>query len=238
MPEGTTTPTPTPAPAGGEGGQQAMSTPTPAEVAAGVAARQQAPAAQQATPAEPGDNLPDDPAALKAEIARLRKENAGDRTAAKTKAADDARTALAQDIGKALGLIKDDTTPDPAALTAQLTAQQSAARESALELAVYKAAGVKGANPDALLDSRSFLATVQDLDPTDTAAIQAAIDQAVTTNPSFKAVQVAAASTVQHPGGSGETAVTPDQFAAMKPAQKAALFNTNPTLYRTLTGTI
>ncbi|MFF0721338.1 hypothetical protein [Micromonospora sp. NPDC003816] len=56
------------------------------------------------------------------------------------------------------------------------------ARQTAVELAVYKSAGKAGADPDAVLDSRGFLAAVADLDPEDgefndkvTAAIKAAV---------------------------------------------------------------
>ncbi|SNS43573.1 hypothetical protein SAMN06309944_0246 [Micrococcales bacterium KH10] len=196
--------------AGSQGEQQAP-TPTPGDLAAKATAAQQQ---QTETGNQSGDNLPDDPAALKAEIARLRKENAGDRTAAKTKAAEDAQAALTQQIGKALGLIKDDETPDPAALTAQLTEQQATARQAQLELAVFKNAGAKNADPSALLDSRSFLDSVKDIDPTDTAAITAAIEKAVTANQKLKAVQAAASNSANHAGGSGEKGTKPTSLQA------------------------
>ncbi len=194
---------------GGDGQPAGTPTPTPGDLAAKAAA------AQQHEADKPGDNLPDDPAALKAEIARLRKENAGDRTAAKAKAAEDAQAALTQQIGKALGLIKDEgETPDPAALTAQITEQQATAKQAQLELAVFRNAGAKNADPNALLDSRSFLDSVKDIDPTDTSAIQAAIGKAVQANTKLQAVQVAGSNSVQHPGGSGERGAKPKSLAA------------------------
>ncbi len=195
------------APVAGAGaeGQQAA-TPSPADVAARAAAQQQA-GAGEGQQAE--STLPDDPVALKAEIARLRKENAADRTGAKTKAAEDAKSALVQELGKALGLVQGDEAPDPAKLTEQLTAQQETARTAQLELAVFKAAGAKGADATALLDSRSFLTAVNGVDPTDSAAITAAIEKAITENPKFKAVQVAATNSAQHAGGSGEAGAKP-----------------------------
>ena len=133
---------------------------------------------------------------------------------------------IAKEIGKALGLVKDDETPDPAKLTEQLTATQAQARQAAIELAVYKAAGKHSGDPVAILDSRAFLASVTDLDPNGsdfTSAVDAAIKAAVDGNPKLKATAPAAgASTVQHAGGSGEGAVKPktlDEAIAKKMAQ-------------------
>ena len=125
----------------------------------------------------------DDPAAAKAEIERLRKENGAARTNAKAQAAEEARTALAQEIGKALGLVKDDEPADPVKLTEQLTAAGADARQAKIELAVYRAAQATDADPNALLDSRVFLAKLADVDPSDTAAVTAAITEAVAANP-------------------------------------------------------
>src|SRR5690606_36565916 len=114
-----------------------------------------------------GDNLPDDPAVLKGMIADLRRENGSARTNAKAQAADEARTALVQELGKALGLVKDgEQAPKPEELTAQVQAAQQAARAAQVELAVHRAASTHKADPSALLDSRAFLAKVADLDPT------------------------------------------------------------------------
>ncbi len=135
-----------------------------------------------ATP-EPAANPWDDPKAAQAEIERLRKENGAARTNAKAQAADDARKELAQTIGKALGLVTDEPV-DPAELTKQLTQTQAQAKQAALELAVFRATP-DAAAASALLDSRSFLAKVADLDPSDTAAITAAVTQAVTDNPAL-----------------------------------------------------
>ena len=168
-----------------------MTTPTtepitpPAAPAAPVVP--QAPAA--AVPAEPKPAEPvkvnpwDDPAAAKTEIERLRKENGSDRVNAKAQAATDARNEFAQTIGKALGLIKDDEPADPAALTAQLTTAGAEARQAKVELAVFRAAQATDADPSALLDSRTFLAKLADVDPSDTAAVTAVIAEAVAANP-------------------------------------------------------
>ena len=166
------------------------------------------------------ESLPD---AVQKIIREARDEAGKARTTAKANAAAEARDALAKEIGKALGLVKDDETPDPAKLTEQLTATQAQARQAAVELAVYKAAGKHSGDPVAILDSRAFLASVQALDPNGSdfnTAVDAAIKAAVEGNPKLKATAPAAgASTVQHAGGSGEAARTLD--AQIEEARKA-----------------
>lgn len=125
----------------------------------------------------------DDPAAAKAEIERLRKENGATRTNAKAQAAEEARTAMAQEIGKALGLVKGDEVADPVKLTEQLTTAGAETRQAKVELAVFRAAQATDADPSALLDSRTFLAKLADVDPSDMAAVTAAITEAVAANP-------------------------------------------------------
>ncbi|MBQ0827705.1 hypothetical protein [Streptomyces tagetis] len=154
----------------------------------------------------------EDPAAT---IARLQKElktangeAAKARTSAKKAAADEARTEIVQELGKALGLIKDDkdTPPDPAALTAQIEKATAAHRETAVELAVYRGASKYGADPNALTDSRSFLNSIKGLDPEDEGfakAVQAAIKKAVDDNPKLKAAAPAPKRTSSDFNGSG-----------------------------------
>jgi hypothetical protein len=125
----------------------------------------------------------DDPDAAKAEIERLRRENAKDRTDAKARAAEEARTDLAQTIGKALGLVADDTPVDPAALTEQLTTTQAEAKQARVELAVFRNAASAGGDPAALLDSASFLKSLDAIDPNDTSAVAEVIKKAVEANP-------------------------------------------------------
>ncbi len=159
-----------------------------------------------------GDDSPwTDPTKAKAEIERLRRENAADRTNAKTKAADDAVNDLTQKLGKALGLIKDGDKDkvDPAELAKQVEQAQTQAKQTSIELAVYRTASKHQGDPDALLDSRGFLAKLADLDPTakDFAAkVDTAIKDAVTSNPKLKATQAAGSSSADHgAGGSGES---------------------------------
>lgn len=111
---------------------------------------------------------------------RQAKENADASTAA---AAEQAK------LDKVLAALGLDTasgkTADVDAITSQLQAAQAAQRAHAVELAVLRAAGRNGADGDALLDSRSFLDSLNGVDPTDTAAITDAIKTAVTNNPRY-----------------------------------------------------
>ena len=161
-------------------------TPTPTEP---PAAATTPPAPTPAPPAEPkaadvapAGNLWDDPEAARAEIEKLRRENGAARTNAKAQAAEEARKEMAQTIGKALGLVADEPI-DPAKLTESLTASQADAQRARVELAVFRAASAANGDPAALLDSTSFLKSLDGIDPNDAAAVQAAISQAVTANP-------------------------------------------------------
>ncbi|WP_053071742.1 hypothetical protein [Cellulomonas sp. A375-1] len=205
----------------GDAGATGQATGTPGEqqaaAAAGVQPASQAAAATDQTGAQGGETLPDDPAALKAEIARLRRENASSRTNAKATAAQEARDALVQDLGKALGLVTDgNAAPTADQLATQVQAAQQQARQAAVELAVYRAAGTHQGDPAALLDSRAFLAKVADLDPTAedfTSKVDAAIKDAVAQNPKLKTALVAGSSSVDHTGGTGEGSKKPTTLA-------------------------
>lgn len=161
----------------------------------------------------PGDVGGEDPAAKIARLERDLKsanaEAAKARTAAKQQAADKARSEIVQELGKALGLVKDeDTPPDPAELKKQITSAQAAHRDTAVELAVFRAAGKHGADPEALTDSRTFLSSIKDLDPSSSdfaKQVGEAIKQAVEDNPRLKAAGQAPATTSgDFSGGTGE----------------------------------
>jgi len=174
---------------------------------------------QQATDAQSVDQLP---AWAQKIITDTRKEAGDYRTAAKT-AAEDAAKNLSAQLAKALGLAKDDDTPDPAALTQQLTTAQQEAADRARELAIYKAAGAHGADPAKLLDSNSFMTSVKGLDPTDGDAVANAIKAAVTANQSLKTARAAGASGVELAGGTGEQGqITEQQLKTMKPDEIVA----------------
>jgi hypothetical protein len=222
-------------------GQQAPGGQDPTGTAPPTAQQQapQQPAGQQAAD---GDDAATRIARLEAELADARREAGKQRTTAKQRAAEEARAELAQQIGKALGLVTDDTPPDPDQLAQQLAAEQAKARQTAVELAVFRTAPAAGADPDALLDSRTFAESVAQLDPTDTAAIKTAIEAAVAANPRLAAQQQApqqpagpARSGAEFTGGGGAE-VTPAQFAAMTYAQRVALMQSDPDTYRRLAG--
>lgn len=196
--------------AGPEGGEGAMSGDSIASAAlTGEQIAESAAGHSEKTHEDPpapaqGDDAADDisslPSWAQKQIRDLRAENAKDRTNAKQTAAQEARDALAQDIGKALGLVKDDNqTPDPDQLTRQVADAQAAQKQAAIELAIYKTATNHEGDPTALLDSRSFLEKVSNLDPSAEdfqTQIGDAIKQAVTDNPKLKTAS-------QVPGRSG-----------------------------------
>jgi hypothetical protein len=168
-----------------------------------------------ATPAAPAPtgNVWDDPDAAKAEIEKLRRENGADRVNAKAQAAADAKKEYAQTIAKALGLVDDDAN-DPAKLTASLTQSQSEAKQARVELAVFRNATTAGADPAALLDSSSFLKSLDGIDPNDAGAVSAAIAAAVAANPRLGAApagpatpQAPAPNPAQGASANGTTAV-------------------------------
>lgn len=123
-------------------------------------------------------------------IRDLRTEAAANRTNAKSQAAQEARQDLAQQIGKALGLVKDDQPADPAKLAQQIGDLSGENKNLKTELAVFKAATKVGANAQALTDSRSFLAQIAKLDPTADgfdAKLREAMKKAVEDNPQYSA---------------------------------------------------
>lgn len=150
------------------------------------------PVADPPTPPTPPADPPADPPAgetpdqtiarLEDEVKKARNEAGKSRINAKQTAADEARAELAQTIGKALGLVEDETV-DPAKLLEQVTASQAQAHQATVELAVFRAADAAGGDPVALLDSRAFLEKVAEIKPDDSAALTAAITAAVGDNP-------------------------------------------------------
>ncbi|MFB7776917.1 hypothetical protein [Streptomyces bauhiniae] len=163
-----------------------------------------------------GDDLAATVKRLEKELAEARKDAGKARTDAKKQAADDAVKALTQQLGKALGFVKDDTPPDPKALADAITqkdtalSQKDAAlRAKEVELAVWARADKAKARAGALLDSRSFVAAISELDPSDkgfTAALDKAIKDAVDENKAFASAPPAGKSGGDLSGGTGEGA--------------------------------
>lgn len=152
-------------------------------------------------------------------IKETRGEVARTRVEAKKAAAEEAATIatqkVTQDIGKALGLITDDTPPEqqltPEELQNLLAGERTSTKMARTELAVFKAASGGTFNASALLDSRSFLDSVKDLDPSNTEAVTAAIAAAVEANPWLKA-----------PGSTPPPATAPAQPVAVPATVPAA----------------
>ncbi|MEU1883422.1 hypothetical protein ABZ470_39465 [Streptosporangium sp. NPDC020072] len=138
---------------------------------------------------------------------------------------------LATKIGQALGLLKEEEKPlDPQEVINRLTSERDTTaqerdaerdlhRRAMVELAVHKASGKLGADPEALLDSRSFLRNINDLDPA-AEGFQTSLDEVITSavehNPKFKA-QVAAGPPARSggdfTGGSGGRSSDPEQMS-------------------------
>ncbi|MEE4598228.1 hypothetical protein V2J94_41405 [Streptomyces sp. DSM 41524] len=161
-----------------------------------------------------GDDLTAQVKRLEKELADARREAGKSRNDAKKQAADDAVKSLTEKLGKALGLVKDDTPPDPAKL-AEAIAQKDTAiaerdstiRTKDVELSVWARADKLNAKAGALLDSRSFLKAISELDPTAkgfTSSLDQAIKDAVKDNPAFAATQSAGKSGGDLSGGTGE----------------------------------
>lgn len=165
-----------------------------------------------------------DPDKAKAEIERLRNENAASRTNAKTKAADDARKAVVEDIAKALGLKDGEKAPTVDELTKQLTDQttqteqaRATARDTQAELVVWRHADDLKVDAQALTDSRAFASAIASLDPSsDTfeADVKKAAQAAAEKNPKLAAAPVAGSSSADHGGPVGGAAKKPQSLDA------------------------
>lgn len=108
----------------------------------------------------------------------------------KRQAAEIAIKEMQEKLSSLLGLEKDQK-PDMDAVARELTVAKEEKKRYMIELAAYKASVKADVNPDALLDSRSFISKVADLDPTsdtfDTDIAQA-VSAAVEANPLLKTV--------------------------------------------------
>ncbi len=194
----------------------AASTPTPPPTLSTLAS-----APSESKAAESKANPWEDPATAQAEIERLRRENAKDRTNAKAQAADEARKELATTIGKALGIVEDGAETDPAKLTESLTASQAEAKQARVELAVFRNAATAGGDPAALLDSASFLEKAAAIDPSDTAAITAAIKEAVEANPRLGAAPADPRTPAPNPAQGSSASGAPSLDEQIAEAEKA-----------------
>ena len=192
-------------------------TPAPPETPAGTPPAGDPPATspEPASGQEPPPAAGDDPEKTARTVAAIREDFKKERTqrqaaekrladleAASTKRDED-ETARNKALAIALGIATEDVTPEQLAERAQQerdAAQAQAATSAAskraadIELAVLRSAYASGVNGNALLDSRSFVATVSGLDPASgdfTAGVTEAIGAAVTANPAYKTTATA-----------------------------------------------
>lgn len=202
-----------------------------------------APAPQPTTSPGLDSNTPIDFSALppnvSAYIEKLRHENGGHRQ--KATAAEQAATEAKQRFDamlKAAGINADGSAapPDPEAVAAQL-AQRATAAEEALwgtrvQSLIDQSAASLGASAQALLDSRSFVDSLDEIaddDPTTPefkTALEAKIRAALSANSALRAAPAAPGrSSGDFPGGPGATqAITEEQLAAMSPGEIAAAY--------------
>jgi hypothetical protein len=126
------------------------------------------------------------------------------------------------DVLAALGMTPDGKSapPDPAKLAEQIAAKDAKIRELELTTAVTAAAEQAGAKAARLLDSRSFMSKLAEVDPSDTKAVTAAITAAIKDDPSLKATTGPARSGVDMAGASGgPRQLTEADLARMSPEQ-------------------
>jgi hypothetical protein len=163
---------------------------------------------------------------LRAENDKLKDPATTSRAAARAaaEAAEEARREAYAELGRSWGLVDDDDV-DPTVLTERVETAQAQAWKAGVELAVYRGAATHGADPHALLDSMSFITSLDDLvdetpgTPEFDAALAKAIAAAVEANPDkYKAAQAAASSPGQAPG---QPRPDPSQGARAPAAQRA-----------------
>ncbi|WP_433235511.1 hypothetical protein ACQPYK_25465 [Streptosporangium sp. CA-135522] len=140
-----------------------------------------------------------------------------------------AKAELAQQIGKALGIVEEEKPVDPKDMIDRLTTERDSTakerdaerelhRRALRELGVHRTALKHGADGDALLDSRSFLRSIKELDPNadDFSTVLAErIQQAIEDNPKFKAASLSgppARSGGEFTGGPGGRSSDPEQM--------------------------
>ncbi|UQN29475.1 hypothetical protein [Brachybacterium kimchii] len=176
-------------------------TPTPADL------RKTQEAQDKAAEQEQAEESPwRDPQKAHVEIERLRRENAKHRTSreAERQEADAKLRAVLKAAGIDTG---EDADEDPLkAASAAREKAETEARQARVELAVHRAAPAVGGDAAALLDSRSFLDRLTDLDPSDQDAITGAIRDAIKDTPRLASTQAAARSSADFTGGTGDSA--------------------------------
>ncbi|RJO69777.1 hypothetical protein D5S18_28155 [Nocardia panacis] len=179
---------------------------------------------------EGGEGGTGEPKGSQAEDPRLRsaRNDAADYRTRASKAETDL-TEFKNQVGKLFGFVSEEAS-DPKKLTTQLKSAVDDANEARIELAVFRAAG-KDIDADALLDSRTFAATVSKLDVTAddfTAQVATEIAKAVEKNPKFRLAPMAEPpkppkrSGADTGSGRGENSgqLTYAQYQALSPSER------------------
>jgi len=177
-----------------------------------------------------GDDLPD---WARAQLTKANKEAARYRTEAKAAAEKAQQETVAKLLG-ALGRTPDGDKAAPTAdeLAKELEAKSKAERQALTELAVYKHAAKAGANPELLLDSRTFIDGLKDIDLADTDALTAHITETVKAHPYLSGKKTpGGSSSVDHSARSGEGEITAERFARMGMRERTQLKRSNQALY-------
>jgi hypothetical protein len=138
-------------------------------------------------------------------IRDTRSENAAHRTKVKEltdaqAAAEGERTRQMDKLAEALGLKPGEATPEQIAAErdaahARAETASAHARTTSIELAAFRAAASLQADPNKVLDSRAFVATLEGLDPADPAFAQLVSDKvaaALESNPAWRVAPAAA----------------------------------------------
>ncbi|MFC9679999.1 hypothetical protein ACFTZL_09575, partial [Streptomyces sp. NPDC056948] len=144
---------------------------------------------------------------------------------AKDQAAKEARDSLAKELAKFLDPDRDEkeAPPDPEKLMGQITEEREAHRGTSIELAIYKGASKHGADPGELADSRSFMAKLAKLDPSDEGFAKKVgdfIKKAVEDNPKLKAASAAPDRTSSDFNGGAGGSSEPEDIDEIRAARR------------------
>ncbi len=192
-----------------------------------------APPAAPAAPSEPNtdpaaENIDELPEWARKSLSKANSEAAKYRTAAQEAkdAAERAQSDLVQNIGKALGLVKDDETPTVESLTESLQQRDAALNStssdnSALraENAVLRYADKHGADADLLLNLRDFTEKLAAIDPAAdeyASQVESLIKTTVESDARYRKVQVAARSSNGDPAPSGGDNAPKDDIESLR----------------------
>lgn len=231
-------------------GQQAATgqaaTDAAAQATAGQQGEQQATGEQAQQQQQQANTEPwNDPAAARAEIERLRKQNGDERVNAKNAARDEgkneAQTALAKALAPLLGIeLPGEQQATPEQLAEQIAKVAGERDAATYDAAVTRTAYELGVDPTKL-DYLAFkLSKGEKLDtasPDFSDKLKTSITALMAEDATLKRPGAVGASGVENLAGSGGSdAITPERFATMTLMEKQNLYNTDRAAYDRLTG--